>query len=60
MFALAAVVLFIIAAFAADGHALAGWPTLTWLCLALAAWVLESVAPIALRRRAPNAPNTPN
>jgi hypothetical protein len=55
MFALAAAALFIVAAFAADGHALAGWPALTWLCLGLAAWVLETVVPIALpRRRTPS------
>jgi len=51
MFALAAVALFIVAAFAADGHELAGWPTLTWLSLGLACWVAEAVIPIPIRRR---------
>jgi hypothetical protein len=51
MFALAAVAAFIIAAFAADGQQLFGWPTLTWLSIGLAAWVLDSVVPIPVKRR---------
>jgi hypothetical protein len=38
MLALLAAALLITGAFAADGHALAGWPALTWLSLGLAAW----------------------
>ena len=43
MLAILAAAAFIIGAFAADGHALAGWPALTWICIALAAWVLHGV-----------------
>jgi hypothetical protein len=43
MLAIVAAALFIIGAFAADGHALLGWPALTWLLLGLAAWVLSGV-----------------
>jgi hypothetical protein len=51
VFALVAVAAFIIAAFAADGQQLFGWPTLTWISIGLAAWVLESVVSIPVRRR---------
>jgi hypothetical protein len=51
VFALISAAAFIIAAFAADGQQLFGWPTLTWLSIGLAAWVLEGVAAIPLRRR---------
>jgi hypothetical protein len=51
VFALVAVAAFIIAAFAADGNALFGWPTLTWISIGLAAWVLDGVFSIPVRRR---------
>jgi hypothetical protein len=51
MLAIAAAALFIIGAFAADGHALLGWPALTWLLIGLACWVLEAVVPIAIPGR---------
>lgn len=43
MLAVAAAALFVIGAFAADGHALLGWPALTWLLIGLACWVLSGV-----------------
>ncbi len=55
MLAFLAAALFVVGAFAADGNALFGWPTLTWLLLGLAAWVLHGAYPIAVptvRRRA--------
>jgi hypothetical protein len=51
MLALVSAASFITAACAADGNHLFGWPTLTWLSIGLAAWVLEGVAAIPLRRR---------
>jgi hypothetical protein len=51
VFALIAVASFIIAAFAADGQQLFGWPALTWISIGLAAWVFESVVSIPIRRR---------
>jgi hypothetical protein len=51
VFALVAVAAFIIAAFAADGQQLFGWPALTWISVGLAAWVAESVVSIPVRRR---------
>lgn len=51
MLAILAAALFVIGAFAADGHALLGWPALTWLLIGLAAWVLHGAYPLAIPTR---------
>ncbi len=51
MLAVLAAAAFIIGAFAADSHALLGWPALTWLLIGLAAWALEGVYPVPLPTR---------
>jgi hypothetical protein len=54
MLALIAAAAFVIAAFAAAGNQLFGWPALTWLAIGLAAWALHGAyaypAPRALKR----------
>jgi hypothetical protein len=51
MLALLSAILFVIAAFAANHRELFGWGTLVWISLGFAAWVLEGVFPIAVRRK---------
>jgi ABC-type polysaccharide/polyol phosphate export permease len=55
MLAIVAAALFVVGAFAANGHELFGWSYAVWLLAGLAAWVLHGAYPVPLptRRRRP-------